>query len=210
MKTKFELKLWAVCILFAATTALTSCKRDKKTEGNNTEQSEGPADSGSETGLNNTDAAVSGNEGNGSVENGSAPGTLTFDEGTLGYSITEWVSTDETSQAFTLDALNWEGEEVTAEGRSQLDMVAQILEANPNLNLEVQGHTNKKNSKAADVAAKAASKARAEWTKIKLILGHEAVGKRITTKGYGSEMPIEGIDPTDDAQKRIVVLFTKG
>jgi outer membrane protein OmpA-like peptidoglycan-associated protein len=210
MKTKFELKLWVVCVLFAASTAFTSCKRDKHTEGANSEQSDSSSDSEKEAGLNNTDAAAPGEEVNGSVENGSASGTLSFDEGTLGYSITEWVSTDETSQAFTLDALNWEGEEVSAEGRSQLDMVAQILEANPNLNIEIQGHSNKKNTKAGDVAAKAASKARAEWAKLKLIIGHDAIGSRISTKGYGSEMPLEGIDPTDDAQKRIVVLFSKG
>lgn len=123
--------------------------------------------------------------------------------------IKTWIASGTDLKTITLDAINWEGEELSAEGRAQLDMIAGLLEANPNLKAEIQGHTAKKGTALEDKAAKAASGVRAAWTKAKLVIGHEAAAKNLTTKGYGSERPIDGIDPTDDRQKRITIELSK-
>jgi hypothetical protein len=52
-------------------------------------------------------------------------------------------------------------------------------------------------------------KLRAAWAKAQLIIGHDAVGSRISTEGVGSAEPIEGVDPDDESQKRITVTFSK-
>ncbi|MEY2924644.1 MAG: hypothetical protein RLZZ337_1192 [Bacteroidota bacterium] len=123
--------------------------------------------------------------------------------------IKTWIAEGTGLKTITLDAINWEGEELTAEGRAQLDLIANILEANPNLKAEIQGHTAKKGNAVEDKAAKAASGLRAAWVKAKLMIGHDAAAKNLTTKGYGSERPMEGIDPTDDRQKRITIELSK-
>ena len=123
--------------------------------------------------------------------------------------IKTWIATGTDLKTITLDAINWEGEELSAEGRAQLDMIAGLLEANPNLKAEIQGHTAKKGSAVEDKAAKAASGIRAAWTKAKLVIGHDAAAKNLTAKGYGSERPMEGIDPADESQKRITIELSK-
>jgi len=42
-----------------------------------------------------------------------------------------------------------------------------------------------------------------------LILGHDAVGSRISTEGVGTKEPLAGVDLADDSQKRVTVSFTK-
>ena len=120
-----------------------------------------------------------------------------------------WIASGTGMKTITLNAISWEDEEISAEGRAQLDAIAALLEANPNLKAEIQGHTPRKGSKMEESAAKVASKTRALWTKGKLVIGHDAVAKNLTTKGYGSDKPLEGIDPADDRQKRIVIELSK-
>ncbi len=47
------------------------------------------------------------------------------------------------------------------------------------------------------------------WTKAKLVIGHDAVGSRIETKGVGTDEPIPGVELSDDTQRRVSVTFTK-
>lgn len=120
-----------------------------------------------------------------------------------------WIASGTGMKTITLNAISWEGEEISAEGRAQLDAIAALLEANPTLKVEIQGHTAKKGTKMEESAAKVASKTRALWTKGKLVIGHDAVAKNLTTKGYGSEKPMEGVDPSDESQKRITIELSK-
>lgn len=116
-----------------------------------------------------------------------------------------WITSGEGMKSITLDKISGEGE-ITDQGIAQLEMVAAILESNPTIKGEIQGHSANKGKPAQE---KIGSAARAEWTRLKLIFGHDAVAKNVTAKGYGSEMPIEGVDPADDKQKRITIRFSK-
>lgn len=117
----------------------------------------------------------------------------------------EWITSGEGMKSITLDKISGEGE-ITEEGIAQLDLVAAILESNPTLKGEIQGHSVNKGKPAQE---KIGSAARAEWTRLKLIFGHDAVAKNVSAKGYGSEKPIEGVDPADESQKRVTIEFSK-
>lgn len=112
-----------------------------------------------------------------------------------------WVLSGNGSKTITLDGISGEGE-LSAEGRAQLDVIASILESNEGLNAVIKGHTP------ADQKI-GNGKPRAVWTKTKLIIGHDAVGNKISTEGVGSNEPIEGVDANDPSQKRITVTFNK-
>ncbi len=116
-----------------------------------------------------------------------------------------WITSGEGMKSITLDKISGEGE-ITDQGIAQLEMIAAIMESNPTLKGEIQGHSANKGKPAQE---KIGSAARAEWTRLKLIFGHDAVAKNVTAKGYGSEMPIEGVDPADEKQRRITIQFSK-
>lgn len=112
-----------------------------------------------------------------------------------------WILSGTGMKTITLDGISGEGE-LSAEGRAQLDVIASILESNEGLNAVIKGHTP------ADQKI-GNGKPRAVWTKAKLIMGHDAVGSKISTEGVGSNEPIEGVDANDPSQKRITVTFNK-
>lgn len=116
-----------------------------------------------------------------------------------------WIMSGEGMKSITLDKISGEGE-LSTEAAAQLDLVAAILESNPTIKGEIQGHSSNKGKPAQE---KVGSAARAEWTRLKLIFGRDAIAKNITAKGYGSERPIEGMDPADERQKRITIELTK-
>lgn len=112
-----------------------------------------------------------------------------------------WVLSGVGSKSITLEGIAGEGD-LSAEGRQQLDIIASILESNPSLNAVIKGHTT------ADQKI-GNGKLRADWTRLKLIVGHDAVSERISTEGVGASELIEGLDANDPAQKRITVMFNK-
>ena len=146
------------------------------------------------------DAAVEGAEG---VADAAADVAEAVTTGGAAWSsdLDDWVKNGTGSKTITLDGIAGEGE-LSAEGRAQLDLIATILEANEGLNAVIKGHTT------ADQKM-GNGKARAVWTKTKLIFGHDAVGGKISTQGVGSKEPIEGVDANDASQKRITVDFSK-
>lgn len=113
----------------------------------------------------------------------------------------EWVTGGSGVKTITLDGIAGEGE-LSAEGQAQLNLIATVLENNEGVSAVIKGHTP------ADQKI-GNGKPRAVWTKAKLIMGHDAVGSRISTEGAGSKEPIEGVDANDPSQKRITVSFSK-
>lgn len=114
----------------------------------------------------------------------------------------EWVQNGTEAKTITLEGLGDEESGITAAGQAQLDYIATVLEAHDDVKAVIRGHTDS-DQKIGN------GRGRAIWTKAKLILGHDAVGSRISTEGVGTSQPIEGVDLADDSQKRVTVSFTK-
>ena len=137
--------------------------------------------------------------------------SLNIQPGTVEASIAEWIRTGDGSKTFILDQVPFDGnddDELTAEGRNQLDAIAAMLVAYPELSLEVEGHTSKAKNAIGAQAKKAASAARALWVKTKISL-RGVDGKQLSSTGYGDEQLLPGLDPEDPAQKRISVKISK-
>src|SRR4029079_7235443 len=67
-----------------------------------------------------------------------------------------------------------------------LDAVVDVLVKNPKINIEIQGHTDNKGPPAYN---KGLSDRRAASVK-KYLVGHGVGASRLTSKGYGMEVPI--------------------
>ena len=133
---------------------------------------------------------------------------LNFADGTMEKSLMDFIANGSGTQTFVLDKIPFEGEEVSAEGAEQLDHLAAIFKANPDLKAEVQGHTSEAKNAVGRTAKKTASAARAAWVKTKLVF-RGVEGKQLNAKGYGDEELLEGIAPDADEQKRLVIALTK-
>lgn len=114
----------------------------------------------------------------------------------------EWVQNGTEAKTITLEGLGDEESGITAAGQAQLDYIATVLEAHDDVKAVIRGYTDS-DQKIGN------GRGRAIWTKAKLIVGHDAVGSRISTEGVGTSQPIEGVDLADDSQKRVTVSFTK-
>ena len=114
----------------------------------------------------------------------------------------EWVLSGTEAKTITLIDLGDEESGISELGQSQLDYIATALESNENLKALIKGHTDS-DQKVGN------GRGRAMWTKAKLVIGHDAVGSRIETKGVGTDEPIPGLELTDDTQRRVSVTFTK-
>ena len=113
-----------------------------------------------------------------------------------------WLLNGSGSKSITLENLGDEESGMTANGLAQLEYIATVLEANEGLKAVIKGHTDS-DQKVGN------GRGRAVWAKAKLILGHDAVGSRISTEGVGTKEPLAGVDLADDSQKRVTVSFTK-
>lgn len=133
---------------------------------------------------------------------------LNFADGTMEKSLMDFIANGSGTQTFVLDKIPFEGEEVSAEGAEQLDHLAAIFKANPDLKAEVQGHTAEAKNAVGRTAKKTASATRAAWVKTKLVF-RGVEGKQLDAKGYADEQLLEGIAPDADEQKRLVIALTK-
>jgi len=120
----------------------------------------------------------------------------------------DFIANGSGTQTFVLDKIPFEGEEVSAEGAEQLDHLAAIFKANPDLRAEVQGHTSEAKNAVGRTAKKTASATRAAWVKTKLVF-RGVDGKQLDAKGYADEQLLEGIAPDAEEQKRLVIALTK-
>lgn len=133
---------------------------------------------------------------------------LNFADGTMEKDLMSFIANGTGTKTFVLDKVPFEGEDLSAEGSEQLDHLAEIFKANPDLTAEIQGHTPEAKNAVGRTAKKTASAARAAWVKTKLVFrGVEA--KQLNAKGYGDEELLEGIAPDADEQKRLVIALTK-
>jgi len=129
-------------------------------------------------------------------------GDLSFEAGSWADGVLKGITSGNTT-TFTLDQIPFEGEELSDAGKQQLDNLAEILKANPEWSIEVQGHT------AAPTKKLANGFARAKWVQLKMNT-RGITGKQISAKGYGAEDLLAGVAPESEEQKRITIALTKG
>lgn len=132
----------------------------------------------------------------------SKAGDLSFEAGSWADGVLQGVNSGST-MVFTLDQIPFEGEEISAAGKEQLDNLAAILKANPEWNAEIQGHT------AAPTKKLANGFARAKWVQTKLVIGRGVKNKQLTAKGYGAENLLPGVPEEDEKHKRVTVAISK-
>jgi outer membrane protein OmpA-like peptidoglycan-associated protein len=90
------------------------------------------------------------------------------------------------SPIFRFNNLNYKTGSAEIEDGTEVDHIAAILKAYPNVKIEVRGHTDNTGDAAANVSL---SDARANSVRGRLIAKGIA-GDRIRTKGYGQDMPM--------------------
>lgn len=145
------------------------------------------------------------------TEMDSKEGSLSFDEGTWAYSVLQGLKAGNTT-TFTLDQIPYDGseeDELSDAANQQLDNLAEILKANPDWVIEVQGHTEKANNAVGATKKKATSKVRAMWVQGKLNL-RGITGKQISSAGKGDDNLLSGLEPKDNKHRRITIALTKG
>lgn len=133
---------------------------------------------------------------------------LNFEAGSWAYNLNDYLKNGSGSKSFTLDQLDFDSDEVSAAGKTQLDNLAAILKAYPSLTAEIQGHSDKAKNAVGATKKKATTKAKAAWAKLKLT-ARGVDGKQLSTKGYGDEQLRSDIPEDDNKQKRLVIAFNK-
>lgn len=131
--------------------------------------------------------------------------------GSIEANIYDWMENGEGNQVFILDKIPLEGEEsdeLSPEGKAQLDALAAMLLAYPETTAEIQGHTTAAKNAVGKTAKTTASGARALWVKTKLSL-RGVPGSQLNSKGYGDEQPMPDYGPEDPKQKRIAISLSK-
>lgn len=83
---------------------------------------------------------------------------------------------------------------IAGNAEAELEELAGILKAFPNLKVELQGHTDTRGSTERN---RALSEARAQAVKIRLVQAHGIEASRLTAKGYGSEAPLARPEKTE-------------
>lgn len=86
-----------------------------------------------------------------------------------------------------------------------LDEAAKILLENPDINVEIGGHTDNRGS---DVYNQKLSQERAESVRLYLIENHKIEGSRLFAKGYGESQPVAPNDTEENMAKNRRVEFT--
>lgn len=133
---------------------------------------------------------------------------MTFAEGSAEATLADFIANGTGTTTIVLDKIPFEGEELSAEGKEQLDHIAEILKAHPDLKCEIQGHTTKAKNAVGATTKKTASGVRALWVKTKLSL-RGVDGDQLESNGYGDEQPMPSVDPEDESQKRLALVMTK-
>ncbi len=131
-----------------------------------------------------------------------------FTAGSIGEGMANFMKTGgKGDKTFQFSNLNFATGKATAEDMSEIDNLAAVLKAYPNLSIEVGGHTDSsgnadKNTQLSD--------ARAATVKARLV-AKGIDGARISTKGYGSAKPVASNNTAEGKAKnrRIEVMITK-
>lgn len=151
-------------------------------------------------------AADAAGEVSDAMENSATDGDLEFDEGSWAWTIQNYLSTGSGESSFTLDKIPYDSEEVSAEGKEQLDNLAALLKAYPDMKVLVKGHSRVGDNAAEKTANKVSSKARALWAQGKLA-SRGVSGSQMKAKGIGGGEPLSDVDGKDMTQRRISIQF---
>lgn len=108
------------------------------------------------------------------------------------------------NEVIILDKVPFEGEDLGEDAKAQLDELAAYLKANPELSMEIQGHTTKAKNAVGAASKKTATSVRAVWVKAKLTM-RGVPSDQLEANGYGDEQLLPNLDPEDPSQKRIAV-----
>ena len=133
---------------------------------------------------------------------------LTFADGTWGWTLADYIANGSGTRTFELDQISTDDDELSAEGGQQLDDLAAILKANPDMEVDIRCHSREAANGAARLAKKTATAARAGWVKTKLV-SRGAISKNISSKGLADAELLAGVAGDDDSQRRITVTMTK-
>jgi|GEM_PF-3397074 len=127
-------------------------------------------------------------------------GDLSFEAGSWADKLVKGM-TSGSSTNFTLDQVPYEGEEISAAGKEQLDNLASILKENEGWAAEIQGHTT-------GTQKVGNGGMRAKWVQAKL-MARGVKNKQLSSKGYGADNLLSGLPEDDDKHKRITVELSK-
>ncbi len=131
-----------------------------------------------------------------------------FTAGSIGEGMANFMKTGgKGDKTFQFSNLKFATGKSTAADMSEIDNLAAVLKAYPNLSIEVGGHTDSSGNAAKNTAL---SDARAATVKARLV-AKGIDGARISTKGYGSANPVASNDTAEGKAKnrRIEVMITK-
>jgi len=145
---------------------------------------------------------------NDDMEHTASDGDLNFDEGSWAWSIQHYLTSGSGENSFTLDKVPYEGDEISAEGKEQLDNLAALLKAYPDMNVLVKGHSRIGDNAIEKTTNKASSKARALWVQAKLS-NRGVSGSQMKAKGIGGDELLADVDGKDMLQRRITIEFEK-
>ena len=135
---------------------------------------------------------------------------ITFAAGSVGSQMREFISGDGSGDAtFRFNNLNFNSgsAQIKAESMTEIDNLAAILTAYPEVTITIEGHTDSDGDDAANLTL---SQNRADAVKARL-MNKSIEGERISTKGYGETMPVAGNDTADGKaqNRRIEVKINK-
>lgn len=133
---------------------------------------------------------------------------LSFNEGSWAWNLQDYMDNGSGEKVFILDQIPFEGDEISVEGKQQLDDLAALLKAHEDMNIEIQGHTKEAKNAVGKTSKKATSKARALWVQTKLSL-RGVSGKQMKARGLGDDSLLPGVPGDDDSQRRIAVAMSK-
>jgi len=131
---------------------------------------------------------------------------LNFEENSWAWSIQNYLANGTGESSYTLDKISYEGEELSAEGAAQLDQLAKLLNAYPDMKVVVKGHSRLGDNAIEKNANKVSSKGRALWVQGKLA-SRSVSGKQMKAKGMGGTELLDGVDPKDMSQRRVTIQF---
>lgn len=113
-------------------------------------------------------------------------------------------ATSGASSVINFGSVSPDGKALSAAARAQLDQIAAIMKANPDMKIEVRGHNKDHGNKVQNGTARAASKVRAKL--VEAHLATKGVGaSRVKTSSLGHDEVLGGVAATDDKQKRITI-----
>jgi outer membrane protein OmpA-like peptidoglycan-associated protein len=122
--------------------------------------------------------------------------------------VTSGIGAKKKSDWLVLDAVKFStgSHDVSTEAEQQLSHIAQILEQNPDVKIELGGFTDAPGSAQIN---RQISQARADSVRQALI-DKGIDGARIQAKGYGEANPLNATQAEDEANRRVAIRIIKG